>query len=111
MSATENPAGQGGVLNETTSHSAIPASHYMGQAVRVNRVTLYSRPGCGPCRATSAALTKRGVDFDVVDISVDDAGRDYVVSLGYQQAPVVVVGDEHWSGFRPGRIKALGGAR
>jgi len=43
----------------------------------------------------------------VVDISQDDAARDYVMALGYLQAPVVVAGDDHWSGFRPGRIEAL----
>ena len=36
--------------------------------------------------------------------------RDYVMALGYLQAPVVVAGNEHWSGFRPDRIKALAGA-
>jgi glutaredoxin-like protein NrdH len=35
--------------------------------------------------------------------------RDYVMALGYLQAPVVVAGSEHWSGFRPDRIKALSG--
>jgi len=36
--------------------------------------------------------------------------RDYVMALGYLQAPVVVAGGEHWSGFRPDRINALAGA-
>ena len=31
------------------------------------------------------------------------------MALGYLQAPVVVAGGEHWSGFRPDRIKALAG--
>lgn len=35
--------------------------------------------------------------------------RDYVMALGYLQAPVVVAGEEHWSGFRPERIKDLKG--
>jgi len=26
------------------------------------------------------------------------------MALGYLQAPVVVAGDDHWSGFRPDRI-------
>jgi glutaredoxin-like protein NrdH len=30
-----------------------------------------------------------------------------VLSLGYSAAPVVVVGDEHWSGFRPDRLRGL----
>lgn len=29
------------------------------------------------------------------------------MALGYLQAPVIVAGDEHWSGFRPDRIKTL----
>ena len=29
------------------------------------------------------------------------------MALGYLQAPVVVAGDSHWSGFRPDRIKEL----
>jgi glutaredoxin-like protein NrdH len=33
-----------------------------------------------------------------------------VMALGYLQAPVVVAEHDHWSGFRPDRIKALAGA-
>jgi glutaredoxin-like protein NrdH len=33
-----------------------------------------------------------------------------VKSLGYVQAPVVVAGEDHWSGFRPDKIKAISGA-
>jgi len=29
------------------------------------------------------------------------------MALGYLQAPVVVAGTDHWSGFRPDRIKTL----
>lgn len=70
-------------------------------------VTIYTRPDCQPCRMTCRRLDAAGLDYDVVDISTDDTARDYVMALGYLQAPVVVAGDEHWSGFRPERIKAL----
>ena len=70
-------------------------------------ITLYTKPGCGQCVATYQALAKQGLDYEVVDISVDDEARDYVMSLGYLQAPVVVAGTEHWSGFRPERIKSI----
>ncbi|OBA30278.1 glutaredoxin-like protein NrdH [Gordonia sp. 852002-51296_SCH5728562-b] len=70
-------------------------------------ITVYAKPACGPCHATKRALDKAGLDYDVVDISIDDEARDYVTSLGYSSAPVVVAGDEHWSGFRPDRVKAL----
>ena len=43
----------------------------------------------------------------MVDVTQDFDARDYVLSLGYLQAPVVVAGDHHWGGFRLDRIKAL----
>ncbi len=51
-----------------------------------------------------------GLAYETVDITLDSEARDYVMALGYLQAPVVVAGNDHWSGFRPDRIKALAGA-
>lgn len=70
-------------------------------------VTVYTKPACVQCNATYKALDKQGVDYTVVDITTDPDARDYVMALGYLQAPVVVAGEDHWSGFRPDRIKAL----
>ncbi len=70
-------------------------------------ITVYTKPACVQCNATYKALDKVGVEYAIVDISEDSEARDYVMALGYLQAPVVVAGDEHWSGFRPDRIKAL----
>ncbi|MGN7157833.1 glutaredoxin-like protein NrdH [Dietzia cercidiphylli] len=73
-------------------------------------VTVYTKPACVQCNATSKALDKAGVDYEVVDVSSDEAALEYVMALGYLQVPVVVAGSDHWSGFRPDRIKALGSA-
>ena len=70
-------------------------------------VTVYTKPACVPCKATYRALDKEGIEYDVIDSSMDPEARDYVMALGYLQAPVVVAGDDHWSGFRPDRIKTL----
>jgi len=70
-------------------------------------ITVYTKPACVQCNATYKALDKAGVDYEVVDISDNEEARDYVMALGYLQAPVVVAGEEHWSGFRPDRIKSL----
>lgn len=70
-------------------------------------ITVYTKPACVQCNATYRALDKAGLEYDVVDISENPEARDYVMALGYLQAPVVVAGDEHWSGFRPDRIKDL----
>ena len=71
-------------------------------------ITLYTKPACVQCNATKKALDRAGLEYSTVDISLDDEARDYVLALGYVQAPVVEANGEHWSGFRPDRIKALG---
>ena len=70
-------------------------------------ITVYTKPACVQCNATYRALDKAGIDYEIVDISQDPEARDYVMALGYLQAPVVVADDSHWSGFRPDRIKSL----
>ncbi|EME21945.1 MULTISPECIES: redoxin NrdH [Rhodococcus] len=70
-------------------------------------ITVYTKPACVQCNATYRALDKAGIEYNVIDISEDAEARDYVMALGYLQAPVVVAGDDHWSGFRPDRIKSL----
>lgn len=71
------------------------------------KITVYTKPECVQCNATYKALDKHGINYSVVDITEVSEARDYVMSLGYLQAPVVVAGEDHWSGFRPDRIKAL----
>lgn len=70
-------------------------------------ITVYSKPACVQCDATYRALDKYGLEYVIVDISSDEIALDYVKSLGHMQAPVVVAGAEHWSGYRPDRIRAL----
>jgi glutaredoxin-like protein NrdH len=70
-------------------------------------ITVYTKPSCQACRLTYKQLDKVGVDYTVVDISQDPEALEYVQSLGYKAAPVVVAGEAHWEGFRPERIKAL----
>lgn len=70
-------------------------------------ITLYTKPACVQCNATKKALDRAGLEYTSVDVSLDEEARDYVMALGYVQAPVVEANGEHWSGFRPERIKAL----
>ena len=70
-------------------------------------ITVYSKPACVQCDATYRALDKNGLEYVIVDISSDAIALDYVKSLGHMQAPVVVAGEEHWSGYRPDRIRSL----
>ena len=70
-------------------------------------ITVYSQPFCQPCKATYRALDAAGLDYEVVDVTEDEQALEYVRSLGHQQSPVVVAGDQHWSGFRPDLLSTL----
>ncbi|MCP3424472.1 glutaredoxin-like protein NrdH [Rothia sp. AR01] len=70
-------------------------------------VTVYTKPACVQCNATYRALDKRGVAYDVVDVTEDAQALEHIKGLGYMQAPVVVTESDHWSGFRPDKIAEL----
>lgn len=70
-------------------------------------VTVYTKPACVQCTATYRALDSKGIEYNVLDLSEDDAALKTVKELGYLQAPVVVADDDHWSGFRPDKIAEL----
>lgn len=71
------------------------------------KITVYSKPSCVQCNATCRALEKEGIEYRIIDIAGDEEARNYIKSLGYLQALVVIAGNEHWSGFRPDRVKAI----
>lgn len=70
-------------------------------------IVVYSKPNCVQCTATIRTLNKAQLPYEVVDLSADPEALESIKALGYQQAPVVFVGHEHWAGFRPDKIKAL----
>jgi glutaredoxin-like protein NrdH len=72
-------------------------------------ITVYTKPACMQCKATYRALEGKGIQYDVRDLSQDDAALEAVKELGYLQAPVVVTEEDHWSGFRPDKIDELAG--
>lgn len=70
-------------------------------------ITVYSKPSCVQCTQTKKALDKKGIEYEVIDLTTDNEAYEKVVSMGYMSAPVVVAEDQHWSGFRPDRINSL----
>lgn len=75
-------------------------------------ITVYSTPSCAQCQATYRALDKKGITYEVVNLTESAAAMEYVTGdLGYSQAPVVVVDEhDHWSGFRPDQILRIAAA-
>jgi glutaredoxin-like protein NrdH len=70
-------------------------------------ITIYSKPGCVQCDATYRKADNLGLRYTSIDISEDEEARKYAMSLGHQQAPVVVVGDTSWSGYVPANLEAI----
>jgi len=74
----------------------------------MDMITVYTKPGCAQCDAVFRLLDTLGAAYRKVDITADPDARDYVLALGYLRAPVVYAGpDNHFSGFRPDRLRAL----
>lgn len=71
-------------------------------------ITVYSKPACVQCTATTRALDAKGLSYNVIDLTQDDQAMSHVTGLGYRQAPVVEANGDHWSGFRPDMIARLG---
>jgi glutaredoxin-like protein NrdH len=71
-------------------------------------VTVYTKPGCPQCDATTRHLKRRGHAFETVDLTTNPQALEHARALGHTAAPVVIAGDESWAGYRPDRIDALG---
>lgn len=70
-------------------------------------ITVYTKQDCVPCARTVSALNRRGLEFEVV--SLDDRPElvDEFRSQGLLAAPVVIAGEQRWSGLRPDLIVSL----
>ena len=74
-------------------------------------VTLYTSPGCQPCKATKRWLAKNDVTYTEVDVSQSPDDLAAIKELVYKSAPVIIVstGDPeteiHWQGFHPNNLQ------
>ena len=70
-------------------------------------VTVYTLPACVQCDSTKRMMQRNQIEYEEVDMSQDPVALDMVKTLGYTASPVVVSGEDHWSGFRMDRIQSL----
>jgi glutaredoxin-like protein NrdH len=70
-------------------------------------VTVYTLPSCVQCDSTKRYLARNLIEYREIDLSKDEAAMEHVRTLGHTQAPVVIAGDEHWSGFRMDQLNKL----
>ena len=70
-------------------------------------VTVYTLPACVQCDSTKRFLTRNNVEYQEVNLTQDADAMSMIKELGYTAAPVVMAGEDHWSGFRPDKLSAL----
>jgi glutaredoxin-like protein NrdH len=70
-------------------------------------VTVYTLPACVQCDSTKRLLTRNEIPFEEIDLSKDPDAMAMIRNLGYTAAPIVMAGDDHWSGFRPDKLATL----
>ncbi|MGO3230777.1 MAG: glutaredoxin-like protein NrdH [Agrococcus casei] len=72
------------------------------------QITIYTKPGCVQCTATTRYLDDRGMVYATADVTADTSALATVQQLGYAAAPVVVADGKHWSGFQPTKLDQIG---
>ena len=56
-------------------------------------------------------MDKQGIEYEVRDLTQDPNQLELFKAEGLFQAPVVVAGEQRWTGFDPDRIKALASSK
>ena len=70
-------------------------------------VVVYSNPNCTACEQTKRFLTVKNIPFESKMISDSPEVFSLIEEKGYKSAPVVVAGDQSWSGFRLDKLSEL----
>lgn len=72
-----------------------------------SKATVYGKPGCVQCTATTKLMDKEGISYQYIDVTLNEMAHQEVKNMGYQGLPVVVSNDLKWQGFSPDKIKGL----
>ncbi len=76
------------------------------------RVIIFTTPTCSFCNQAKRYLREKGIRFNEVDVSRDEAAaRDMVRRSGQQGVPVIDIGGRIVVGFDRNRINQLLGIR
>jgi glutaredoxin-like protein NrdH len=64
---------------------------------------------CQACRLTKTMIESKRLPYTEIDISADHKSADLLRAAGHLELPVVVTGNDVWTGFRPDKIRGLHG--
>jgi glutaredoxin 3 len=65
------------------------------------RITVYSTTYCGYCRAAEALLKRKGIEFELIDVTSNPAERARLLQRahGRRTVPVIFLDDEAIGGY------------
>lgn len=72
-------------------------------------ITVFSQPGCQPCRLVKKRLNDAGIPFEDVNLAEDEVALDFVTNaLEATAVPVIFTDDrDPIFGFRPDQLAEL----
>lgn len=67
----------------------------------MKQVRIYTTDYCGYCRRAKEFLTRRGIPFEEIDVTTNDAMRAELVRMsnGQRTVPQIFIGDQHVGGY------------
>ncbi|MEX0933669.1 MAG: Uxx-star family glutaredoxin-like (seleno)protein [Candidatus Paceibacterota bacterium] len=72
------------------------------------KVTIYSTPTCGFCKAAKDFFGEKGVEYEDFDVSTNAEKRQEMIEKsGQMGVPVITVGDEIMVGFDKNKVSNL----
>lgn len=74
----------------------------------MQKILVFTKPGCRQCKMTKRKLNELGKDFEEVNVMEDENALSHVKELGYQALPVIEFGETVFQGFRPDQLEKLG---
>ena len=81
----------------------------------MSKITIYSTNWCPYCRSAKAFFDQKGLKYEEIDLTDDDAGREALVSRTKRTSvPQIFIGEHHVGGYddlraldRAGGLQAL----
>ena len=67
-------------------------------------ITMYTKPNCPYCDRAKSLLESRGVEYTMIDVSVDPAARQVLVNQGLRSVPQIYNNDTHIPGGYQGLV-------
>ena len=71
-------------------------------------IKVFSKPNCMSCEFAKKYLGDKGVEFKEIDVFKDAEALAMLRDAGYSQMPVVDIGGEKHTGFRPDLLAKAG---